>query len=173
MPIKVLRTFSSIIYAMNPDLLFNAIRSQDKANIAIVLKEYPELIQAKDQRGSTPLLLATYYGFKDITEILLYHNADINVQDASGNTALMGVCFKGYPEIAELLIKRGANIDLQNSNNATALIYATTFNQEAIVKLLLAHDADKSLKDARGHTAKDHAQMQELNDILDLLSDES
>ena len=85
----------------------------------------------------------------------------------------MGVCFKGYPEIAELLIKRGANIDLQNSNNATALIYATTFNQEAIVKLLLAHNADKSLKDARGHTAKDHAQMQELNDILDLLSDES
>ena len=157
MPIKVLRTFSTIIYAMNPDLLFNAIRSQDKANIAIVLKEYPELIQAKDQRGSTPLLLATYYGFKD----------------ASGNTALMGVCFKGYPEIAELLIKRGANIDLQNSNNATALIYATTFNQEAIVKLLLAHNADKSLKDARGHTAKDHAQMQELNDILDLLSDES
>ena len=70
MPIKVLRTFSTIIYAMNPDLLFNAIRSQDKANIAIVLKEYPELIQAKDQRGSTPLLLATYYGFKDITEIL-------------------------------------------------------------------------------------------------------
>ena len=67
MPIKVLRTFSIIIYAMNPDLLFKAIRAQDMAIIAIELKEYTALIKAKEQRGSTPFLLTTYYGFISIT----------------------------------------------------------------------------------------------------------
>jgi len=75
--------------------IFNAIRSENLNEVRTLLNKDASLINSKDQRGSTPLLLSTYYGFTDITKLILEHKPNINEQDASGNTALMGVCFKG------------------------------------------------------------------------------
>jgi len=113
--------------------LFDAIRSADLETVSKILNAHPELVDIKDPRGSTPLLLATYYGHKDISEKLLKHKPDVNAKDGSGNTPLMGVCFKGYPEIARLLIDAGADVNAINFNNATALIYAATFAQSEIM----------------------------------------
>lgn len=101
---------------MKTEQLFNAIRSGEADQVKMILNENPALIQEKDPRGSTPLLLATYYGFIDIAEELMQWDGAINAKDASGNTALMGVCFKGYPEIAKLLIEKGADVNIQNFN---------------------------------------------------------
>lgn len=139
---------------------FELIRTGNTEEIKRKLKEDPSLAEEKDPKGFSPLVLATYHGQTEITEILIHSGADINAQDAAGNTALMGVCFKGHPEIADLLIKKGADIDVQNHNGATALIYAVTFNQQKIVEMLVGKDADKSLKDLKGNTAYTHAQMQ-------------
>ena len=119
---------------MKSESLFNAIRSEDEQTVAALLTEHPELINEKDQRGSTPLLLATYYGHKGIAETIIDKGAAIDAKDASGNTALMGVCFKGYTEVAKLLIDKGADVNVQNFNGATALIYAATFNQKELVE---------------------------------------
>ncbi len=80
--------------------LFDAIRSSDLETVSKILNAHPELIDIKDTRGSTPLLLATYYGHKEISETILSYKPDVNAKDGSGNTPLMGVCFKGFPEIA-------------------------------------------------------------------------
>ena len=50
----------------------------------------------KDGRGSSPLLLATYYGSEEVTTAILGHPQDIDAQDAVGNTALMGYASKGF-----------------------------------------------------------------------------
>lgn len=147
------------LYIMN-DELFDAIRVKDLEKVSKIITAHPELVNIKDERGSTPLLLATYYGAFDIASEILKHNSDINAQDISGNTALMGVCFKGYPDIAELLITNGADVNAVNFNKASALIYAATFSQEDIVKLLLKYNVDTSHKDSKGNTAFDHAKMQ-------------
>ena len=85
-------------------LFFNAIRSGNLANVEQQLSQQPELIYATDDRGSSPLILASYYDHIDLTETLIQAGAEVNFKDASGNTALMGVCFKGVVELAELLI---------------------------------------------------------------------
>jgi len=115
--------------------LFEAIRNQNIDQVRSVLESNPEFLKTTDQRGSTPLILATYVNLFDITKALIEAGADVNQQDASGNTALMGVCFKGNIQIAELLVSKGAHLDTINSNGATALIYATTFAQPEVVKL--------------------------------------
>ena len=85
---------------------FNVIRNGDLSKVEALIAMAPELINSKDNRGSTPLILATYYDHAHIANLLLENGAEIDTKDASGNTALMGVCFKGYTKIAEKLIEK-------------------------------------------------------------------
>lgn len=79
---------------------FNAIRENQQDHVAKMLEANGKLLHQKDGRGSTPLLLATYYGHLAMADFLIEQGADINAIDASGNTALMGVCFKAIPPFA-------------------------------------------------------------------------
>ena len=155
---------------MKTELFFNAIRNGELQQVEQLAKETPALVHTKDARGSTALVLATYYNQIEITKLLIEQGADINAVDGSGNTPLMGVCFKGYANIAELLVNHGASLNHQNALGATALIYAVNFNKLAIIKLLLQHQADIHVKDARGNTAINHAKNQNAAEILTLTS---
>ena len=148
---------------------FKDIRNGNLEGVQTVLKHNPDWINSTDERGSTPLLLTTYYGHLTIAKYLLESGAKVDAQDGSGNTALMGVCFKGYEEIASLLVKAGANVNHVNSMGATCLIYAATFNKIGIAKILLEHGADTEATDARGNSALDNARMQEAQEMVELL----
>ena len=84
----------------------------------------------------------------------------------------MGVCFKGYTKIAEKLIEKGANVNARNAMGATCLIYAVTLNRAEITKLLIAHGADIEPKDARGNSALDHAKIQGIPALINLLENQ-
>lgn len=116
--------------------LINYIRSGQAGPLSDLLKKNPDLVNTRDERGFTPLVLATYLGQKEIAELLIDHGAEINAQDALGNTALMGVCFKGSHELAEMLISKGADIHLTNHEGVDALSFAKNHNQEKIIQLL-------------------------------------
>lgn len=148
---------------------YNAIRDGDLPVVQAFIGKNPKLVHSRDSRGSSPLILATYYNHVDIAGFLLENGAAVDAGDASGNTALMGVCFKGYDALAKLLIASGANVNAINTMGASCLIFATSFNREYIVKLLLAHGADSEARDARGKTALDHARMQGLTALTTLL----
>jgi ankyrin repeat protein len=46
-------------------------------------------VNAKGERGSTPLLEAARYGHEDITRALIAAGADVKAKDNDGKTALM------------------------------------------------------------------------------------
>lgn len=106
----------------NTDTFFKAIRNGDHAAVQKMLIVKPDLVNAKDERGSTPLILATYYDQEEITDLLLNYGAKIDAVDASENTALMGVCFKGFAPIAKNIIERGSNVNQRNAMGASCLI---------------------------------------------------
>ena len=113
------------------------IRSGQVEALAEVLQSNPGAVNNPDERGFTPLVLATYLNQKEIANTLLDMGADIDVQDAiMGNTALMGVCFKGSFELAKLLIDKGADKNLKNANGQTALDFAKEGGYQDIQKLL-------------------------------------
>ncbi len=151
------------------DNFFDHIRKGELSAVERLLDRHPELVRVQDSRGSTPLILAAYYNQGDIVDALLKKGADVNAKDGSGSTALMGACFKGYDEVARKLIRAGADINTRNVMGASCLIFAITFKREEIAKLLISEGADTSARDARGHTAVDHARMQGLHSLVNLL----
>ena len=94
---------------------FNEIRTGNLEGIRKLLGDQPDFLNTVDDRGSTPLLLTTYYGHLEVAKFLLEQGAEVDAKDSSGNTALMGVCFKGFENIAQLLVKSGANVNHVNS----------------------------------------------------------
>ena len=69
------------------DKVFDCIKNRKTEVLKTLLSGNPKLTEAKDQRGFTPLILATYFDNEAATKILVEHNAPINAKDASGNTA--------------------------------------------------------------------------------------
>ena len=113
------------------------IRTNNLQDLQNALTTNPSLANLPDERGFTPLVLATYLGQKEVAEVLLDHGAELDAQDPMmGNTALMGVCFKGSLELAQLLIARGADKSLKNKNGETALDFARKGGFEEIVEVL-------------------------------------
>jgi ankyrin repeat protein len=160
--------YSVIIAIMNENEIFDACRRGDVTAVEQILAAQPDLVNARDMKGFTPLILAAYNEQSPIVDLLLTRGADLDAQDAAGNTALMGVCFKGYKDIAKKLIEAGADVNLRNSNGAPALTFAATFGHLQIAEWMLQKGADLSLRDSRGKSPVDHAVIQENEAMLEL-----
>lgn len=110
-------------------------------------------VEARDDRGFTPLILASYNGQASTTAMLLAHGANpAGADEARGNTALMGVAFKGYAEIARLLLDAGADANQCNLAGQTALMNAVMFGHASIVEMLFAAGADPEMVDVAGNS---------------------
>ncbi|MEM8938891.1 MAG: ankyrin repeat domain-containing protein [Bacteroidota bacterium] len=117
--------------------LTNVIRNEQLDELTEAIKSNPHLVNQPDERGFTPLVLATYLGKETVARLLIENGADIDARDAMmGNTALMGVCFKGAVKLAQLLIEKGANTALKNNNGETALDFAKNGGHQEIVSIL-------------------------------------
>ena len=147
--------------------IFEAARTNAVDALQNLLKTVnPNIV---DSRGSTPLIVASYFGNIEAAKLLLAANANPNILDSTGNTALMGVAYRGHLDVAELLLSQGASVDTLNGNQATALTFAATFGQTAIVKLLLEYGANPLIKDRFQKNPIDYAQNQENEEAYELL----
>ncbi len=149
--------------SMNPsitDQLFLAIRNGDASGLSTLLLVNPELVGARDPRGFTPLVLATYLNNLPAAKVLVDAGADLNATDGMGNTALMGSCFKGNTEVIRYLIEAGADVNIVAGNGGTALHFAAMVNNPEVAALLVGAGASLDVKDGKGLTAADHARQQ-------------
>lgn len=134
-------------------LLFEAARLGRTDMIDPLLKAGAD-INAYDDRGFTPLILAAYNGQLAMVETLITKGADACRPDRDqGNTAQMGVAFKGEDGIAARLLKAGCDVNARNRAGQTALMMASLFNRQAQVDMLLAAGADRTIQDAAGRSA--------------------
>lgn len=119
--------------------IFEAARTND----VVLLKQFiaEGQLNARDDRGSTPLIIAAYYGHSGAVDLLLKVGAKIELKDNLGHTALMGASFKGHTDIVKLLLKKGASVSTETDHGATALTYAATFGRNDIIDLLLDNGA--------------------------------
>jgi ankyrin repeat protein len=81
-------------------------------------------VNARDSgSGSTALILACSYGFRDMAELLLSGGANPDIQDAMGNTALMAAV-QVSREMAELLLCHGADPGIRARDGLTAFTHS-------------------------------------------------
>ena len=130
-----------------------AAADKQSSLLGLLLKRGAD-VNARDNFGNTPLLLATDAA---TARTLLENKADPNLVNDDLNSALILAAQRGNEELLRLLLEAGADPNIVNDNGGTALSWAawqgTRWGYETdgpvqypeMVKLLLARGADPSL----------------------------
>lgn len=116
--------------------IFDAARKGDIERMRSLAAISPDTLNAKNEHGFTPLVLAAYRNQPDAVEFLIKSGIDVTVDTPEGS-ALMGACFTGNMEIAEQLIKAGAFLNEQNANGETPLHFAVMSGNQDLIWYLL------------------------------------
>jgi len=130
----------------------NAVIGGDVANVRSLLVADPALINAMDNYGFTPLMVAAQIGHPDVVELLLERGAAIEAKDNKEFTALIYAASEGHPDVVKLLLERGAAVNARNYQGATSLSFAASKGHVDVVMLLLEKGAEVDAKDNVGRT---------------------
>ena len=117
-----------------PDAAADLARNGDSTGLGALLKGGLD-VDARDAKGNTLLMLASYHGKTEVVKLLLKSGATVDLRNDKGQTPLGGVAFKGYVEIATLLLDAGAD-PVADQGGSTPADYATMFGRQEILVLL-------------------------------------
>lgn len=92
-------------------LLFDAVASGDLHTCREELQLRPELKEAVNGAGETPLAVASRQGDLATCKLLISLRADVESVDASNSTPLGLAARSGHREICQLLLDHGADIE--------------------------------------------------------------
>jgi uncharacterized protein len=135
-------------------------------------------LNARDEEGATPLLVAAEFGRLGTVEMFLGRAADMEARDNDGNTPLIAAacdCAEATMpdtfDVIKLLLEKGANINARNTAGNTALMIASGGGvvKTYIVRLLIERGADLRIKNAEGQTALAIATKDGVSDVIPLL----
>lgn len=139
--------------------VFEASAAGQLSRVKQMIDDNPALIHAWSHDGFTPLHLAVFFGRRDVAELLLARNAEVNI--ASRNpikvTPLHSAAAGNQFEICEALIAKGADVNARQEGGFTPLHSAAQNGNLELVDLLLKHGADPHAKTDAGKTARDFA----------------
>jgi serine/threonine-protein phosphatase 6 regulatory ankyrin repeat subunit B len=112
-------------------------------------------VNAQTSFGTTPLMVASAYGYTDIVKLLIEEGAYVNAQTKHGDTALMAASEMGYIDIVKLLLEAGVDVNAtrEDYERSTALMYASEMGHPEVVELLIEKGVDINAKEWRGWTA--------------------
>ncbi|HEY6959820.1 MAG TPA: ankyrin repeat domain-containing protein [Candidatus Limnocylindria bacterium] len=113
-----------------------AVKKGDRDAVERMLRSDPELLAAKDERGTSALLLAYYHGKAEIANSLLTHRPDLDLYEA----ATVGDAGR----IREL-VGRSADVNAYAADGFTALGLAAFFKRRDAVRALLDAGAAPNL----------------------------
>ena len=159
--------------------LFEAIRTGDAEKVRSLCAANAALVNARNARGQSAVLMACYTGRKEIRDVLVENGAMLELHEAAaaGNLArvketvganpelaksyspdgfpvlALAAAF-GHEEVAQYLHGKGAEINAVATNGTayTALTGAVASGHAAIVKWLAQNSADVNYRYAKGHS---------------------
>lgn len=114
--------------------IFDVVRAGDTTRLKALLAAEPGLVNARNERGHSPVLIAQYHHKNDAVAVLLAAGPDLDLFDAAsvGDTA----------RVAALLDRDPSQINAYSSDGFYPLGLAAFFDHSDTVKLLIARGAD-------------------------------
>ncbi len=162
--------------------LFTAIKGGDAAAVERLLERDRTLMDARDEKGLSPLLVALYYGEPDIATAILARRPKLTVFEAAaagdaarvretvgrdraqanavapdGYSALGLAAFFKRQEVVRYLLEAGANLRLASRQGGFTPLHSAVATEAGavdseIVRMLLDKGADPNAKSQSGST---------------------
>ena len=135
-----------------------AVHDRDGNKVIELLRSRPTVVNARDEKGDTGLMVAISARDDEFVGFLLSKGADPTLAARNGDTALIKAARIGYVDAAAQLLDMRVAVDAANRMGETALIIAVQQRQAQLVKLLLKAGANPDKTDsAAGLSARDYA----------------
>lgn len=156
-------------------------RSGRAARVIELCSADPGVVNAKDDAGTTALILAARNGHVQVVNVLIDARADVLCGVNSGYTAIhaaaqgcrvaVGCCVAGdgHFRAAEALLAAAADVTMTSQAGFTPLHFAATSGNPMIVELLLKSRAAAGSKSSKGKTALKLASDRHDTAIVELL----
>jgi len=116
-------------------------QKEEMEEVVALLCRYKAQVNLKDNRGRSPLHIASEHGHIMIVKMLLKYNANAASQDNKGETALHVAAKNGHINILSILLRKGgAEVHTENLDGKTALHHA--FDRHKLINdAIFAHPA--------------------------------
>jgi hypothetical protein len=163
--------FFTVIEASAQTITLNIAISKGQKDEVVNLLNNGYLPNGRDNRGNTPVNVATSYEQLEILQVLCDYGADINSTDDNGFFPLFIAASKNNLQMVELIVNQGAILDQTTDRGRTALIASVRSNQKEsleIIKVLQRNGADLNILDQYNRTALDYAQLEDVINFLQL-----
>lgn len=123
-----------------------------------LIRNSPDLINARGESGITELYKAARAGNLMVVRFLLDSNADVNAGAGSHpGTPLHAAAEAGNKAMVELLLSRGANVNAEDGNGETPLHQAAAKGYQVVAQVLLAKGAEVNARQRDGTTPMHYA----------------
>ena len=123
-----------------------AVHWEDRETTALLIRAGANVDAANDL-GVTPLLMACTSGNAALVETLLQAGANPRDALSSGETALMLASRAGTAQVVEDLLARGADVNaVERTRSQSALMWAIANKHPGVTKTLLDHGANISAR---------------------------
>jgi len=140
--------------------------------IRLLIRDSPDLVNAKDGGGNTRLHNAANLGHLVVAQFLIENGADVNARNQYGQTPLFVAAQGGHKALVELLLSHGGSVQIVGYgtlSGETPLHAAARKGFRSIVELLLAHGADVNAKTTSGSTPLHLAVANSFKSVAELL----
>lgn len=97
------------------------------------LMELGAKVDAKDDDGQTPLIVAAATNQEALLNLLLDLGADINLSNNAGEVPLMQAIANAHPNITRMLLDRGADYEIKNNEHEDSLAMAYKYQSATII----------------------------------------
>src|SRR5207253_1093156 len=108
---------------MNTGAQKGAAAAQKGAAVALLIRRGAP-VEAPDQNGTTPLMIAARGGQPAAVDAVLAAHPNVNATDKSGNTALMHAVMSGSLAVVDKLLAAGASVAPRDVQEWSALDFA-------------------------------------------------
>jgi ankyrin repeat protein len=149
---------ASMVRAKQKDVdIWWAARRGWEQDVEDIVRRKPNLLNATDNSGQTPLMHAIVGHQERMVRWLVDHGAAINQQDKYGSTALEAACSTPMAfRMVEFLLERGADPTIATTSGSTPLMKAAFERDFEIVRSLLDNPETKTIinrSNDKGETA--------------------
>lgn len=117
--------------------IHKVVREGDVREVSKLIAADRNMVNARNELGSTPLHIAAGNPTPDIARLLLAQGADLAARDNNGATPLHIAAFSGHKANVELLLAKGADVHTKDNKGQTARDYAEASLSREVSDILL------------------------------------